>query len=230
MPSPSPLLARLAAEVVEVHLAQGAVVVPVVTHPAVDHRAFRRGGLQRRVRVEQGHGHRPAVVGRADHADVAVRFLDVLHQPVDGVPGVGGVVGLVGLSGPIGGRVMMYLPSEPYLPRMSCQTRMVLPSAQSLSPDHTASAMCGLLSGREAVGVVWRALEQHRQAVRALRDQQHGVQLHAVAHRDHHLALDVVEVALRLLPVGRNVRRGLDHVGRDLRTIGTQCGRSGQGN
>ena len=51
----------------------------------------------------------------------------------------------VGLSGPTGGRVMMYLPSEPYLPRMSCHTRMVLPSAQSLSPDHTASAMCGLL-------------------------------------------------------------------------------------
>ncbi len=52
---------------------------------------------------------------------------------------------LVGLSEPIGGRVMMYLPSEPYLPRTSCQTRMVLPSAQSLSPDHTASAMRGLL-------------------------------------------------------------------------------------
>ena len=54
---------------------------------------------------------------------------------------------LVGLSGPIGGRVMTYSPSEPYLPRMSCHTRMLLPSAQSLSPDHTASRMCGLVLG-----------------------------------------------------------------------------------
>src|SRR5262249_62288326 len=31
-------------------------------------------------------------VGGADHADVAVRFRDVLHQPVDGVVGVGRVI------------------------------------------------------------------------------------------------------------------------------------------
>ena len=72
---------------------------PVVAHPAVDHGALGRGDFERGVRAEQGHGHRPAIVGGTDHADAAVGFGDVLDQPVDGVVGVGGVVGLGGIQG-----------------------------------------------------------------------------------------------------------------------------------
>ncbi|KAG1534359.1 hypothetical protein G6F50_015588 [Rhizopus delemar] len=44
-------------EVVEVDLAERTVVEPVVTHPAIHHRALRCGHLQRRVRVGQCHHH-----------------------------------------------------------------------------------------------------------------------------------------------------------------------------
>ena len=50
--------------------------------------------------AEQRHHDREALVRRADHADAAVRFGRVLHEPVDGVIGVGHVIALVGLSGP----------------------------------------------------------------------------------------------------------------------------------
>ena len=50
--SPSPLC-RLAREVIEVGLAKGAVVKPVVAHPSVHHGAFWSSDLQRGVRIEQ---------------------------------------------------------------------------------------------------------------------------------------------------------------------------------
>ena len=82
------LHAGLAGDVVEVGLSEGAVVEPVVAHPAVDHRALGSRHLQRRMRAEQGHGDGPAVVGGADLADAAVGLRHVLRQPVGGVPGV----------------------------------------------------------------------------------------------------------------------------------------------
>ena len=48
----------------------------------------------------------------------------------------------------------------------------------------------------ELVGVVGRARQQDRRAPGALRDEDDRVQLHAVAHRDHHVALDVVEAVV----------------------------------
>ena len=87
-------LAGLLGEIVEIDLAEGAVVEPVVAHPAVDHGAFRGGDLERGMRPEQRHRHRPAVVGRADHADALIALGHILGQPLDRVIGVGGVVGL----------------------------------------------------------------------------------------------------------------------------------------
>ncbi len=87
------LLGRLLVGVIEIRLAEGAVVEPVVAHPAIHHRALRHGHLQRRMRIEQRHDDREALIGRTDHADAAVRFRRVLHQPVDGVVGIGDVIG-----------------------------------------------------------------------------------------------------------------------------------------
>src|SRR3546814_21122205 len=43
-----------------------------------------------------------------------------------------------------------------------------------------------------ARGIVRRAREDDRRVGRALGDDDDGIELHAVAHRDHHLALDVI--------------------------------------
>src|SRR5581483_6565634 len=51
-------LSCLPRKIVYVHLAEGAVVEPIVTHPSVDHRAFRNRYFQRRVRIEQSHHYR----------------------------------------------------------------------------------------------------------------------------------------------------------------------------
>ena len=91
--SPASRLRRLLVGIVEIGLAKRSVVEPVVAHPAIHHRALRRGHFQRGMRIQQRHHHGEAFVGRADHADAAVRFRRVLHQPVDGVVGVGHVVG-----------------------------------------------------------------------------------------------------------------------------------------
>ena len=48
--------------------------------------------------MQQRHDDGEAFVGGADHADAAVGFGHVLHQPVDGVVGVGGVVGAGGVE------------------------------------------------------------------------------------------------------------------------------------
>ena len=55
--------------------------------------------------------------------------------------------------------------------------------------------MCGLSLRRGALGgVVGRAGQQNRRIRRALGYHDDGVQLHAVAHGDHHFALDVILV------------------------------------
>ncbi len=181
---------------------------PVVADPAVDHRALRRGHLERRVRIDQGHGDRPAVIGRADHADLLVRFRHVLGQPVDRVVGVGGVVGL--------GRI-----ERPHRrPRHDVVAlRAVLAADILVDEDITVIdpfaigaphgvAQVRLLVGDEASGIVGRAFHQHGQAMGALRHDDDGMQLDAVAHRNHHLALDVVIVGVGLDPGLGNVAAG----------------------
>src|SRR6476646_8693149 len=74
---------RLLGEVIEVYLPEGAVVEPVIAHPAVDHRALGHGRLERRMRVYEGHDDSEAFVGATNHPDAAVRLGHVLHKPVD---------------------------------------------------------------------------------------------------------------------------------------------------
>ena len=55
--------------------------------------------------------------------------------------------------------------------------------------------MCGLLFRARALGgVIGRAGQQNRRVLRALGHDDDGVELHAVAHGDHHFALDVILV------------------------------------
>ena len=82
----------LLVDVGHVLLAEGAVVKPVVAHPAVHHGVHGHGNLQRRVRMDHRHQGQKPVVGDAQDADLAVALGNILHQPVDGVVGVGRLV------------------------------------------------------------------------------------------------------------------------------------------
>src|ERR1700722_10741419 len=55
--------------------AEGSVVMEVVAQEHVGGRGLLRGGLERRVRIEQGHGGEPAAVRNSQNADAAVRTL-----------------------------------------------------------------------------------------------------------------------------------------------------------
>ncbi len=82
----------LLGKVIEIDLPKRAEVEPVVAHPAVNHGTHRRGDLQCRMRIDQGHDHGKTLVGTSEHSDLAVGFGYVLHQPIDRVVGVGGLV------------------------------------------------------------------------------------------------------------------------------------------
>ena len=186
-------LGGLAGEITEVDLAEGTVVEPVVAHPAVDHRAFRCGHLQRRMRVRQRHHHGEPLVRGAKHADAAVGFRDVLHQPVDGVVGVGRMVdlGVVERS--------HQRPRDHVVALRAVFPTDILEHADVAAlHEHLVALRQDVEHVRRShaagapVGIVGRARQQDRRVVRTLRHHDDRVQLDAVAHRDHHLALDVV--------------------------------------
>ncbi len=211
---------RLAGDEVEAGLAKGAVVEPVVAHPAVDHRAHRRRDLQRRVRVHQGHHHGEALVGAAEHADAAVRLGHVLHEPLDRVVGVGRVIGRRRVERPA------QRPREHVVAFRAVLAAHVLEDADVAVGDEHLVALRqrrqqvrrGVARGAPA-GVVGRARHDHRRAAGALGHDDHGEELDAVPHRDHHLAPLVVVAGARghvgLADVRRAWRRlgGLDLAG-----------------
>ncbi len=84
--------ARLAEDVADQLLAEGAVVEPVVALPDVDHWIDRDARLERGVGVHEAHQGGEAVVAGAEGADAAIAFRHVADQPVDGVPGIGRMV------------------------------------------------------------------------------------------------------------------------------------------
>ncbi len=207
-------LAELAGEVIEIDLAERTVIEPVVAHPAVDHRAFRHRHLQRGMRVGQRHHHGEPFVGRADHADLAIGFADVLHQPIDGVPGIGGMVDFAGIERPA------------QRTRHHVIAFGTVFAAHVLKHADVAAFHEDVVAGRQqvlhmrrsqpfgaATCVVGRACQHDRCVLGALRQHDHRVQLDPIAHRNHHLALDVVVARIgsheRLAGDVRRHRRGL---------------------
>jgi hypothetical protein len=181
-------------------------------HPAIDHRALRRGNLQRGVWIEQRHGHRPAVIRRTNHAHALVRFGNILDQPFNRVPGICRVIGFArierthwrtrhdirALRAVFAANVLIDKDVPVVDPLAICRPQCV-------------AKMWAVIRGKNRC-VVRRALEQHWQIVRALRNNDDGMQLNAVAHGNHLLALDVVVIGLGLMPLGRNVAASLDHI------------------
>ena len=189
--------ARLLVDVRHVLLAERAVVEPVVAHPAVHHRVHRHRHLERRMRVDQRHQRQEPVVGNAEDADLAVALGSVLHQPVDRVVGVGGVIDRRRVLRPA------QRPVHHVVAFRAVLAADVLHHADVAALDdhfqrvvvageHRRQVGAVRVAG-EVVRVVRRARQQDRRAPGALRHQDDGVQLHAVAHRNHDVALHVVE-------------------------------------
>lgn len=184
-------------------LPERAVVKPVVAHPAVDHRVHRHRDLQRRMRVEERHQRQKAVVGDAEDADLAVGLGDVLHQPVDRVVGVGRVIDRRRVQRTAQRPIHHVVAFRSVLPAD------VLHDADVAAlDDHFHRVVVSLKHRRQVRArrvrgepgrVVGRAGQQNRRPPRALRHENHRVQLHAVAHRDHHVAAGEVVVVDRLV-------------------------------
>ncbi len=179
-----------------VHLtdAEGAVVEGVVTDPGVDHRRLRRHGLERRVRIDLGHQGGEAQIGRADHADLAVRFRRVLHQPVDGVVGVGRLVDLGSVAAGADDR-----PRHDEVTFGFIHAANILVDADIAVIDELGvhgrqdlGDLVALVAGGGVLGIIGRARQQDRAVPGALLEDDDGVELHAVAHRDHDFAFDIV--------------------------------------
>jgi len=205
---PGLLLGGLAVEVVEVGLAEGAVVEPVVAHPAVDHRALRHGRLERRVRGQEGHHHRPAVVGRADHANLAVALRQMLDQPVDGVEGVGGVVGGGGIER-AARRARHQIGAVRAVLAPHVLVDADVPGLDELLVGQGQRGQQGRgLAALALGGVVGRAGQHDRRALGPLGDPDHREQLHPVAHRDHLLPAHVVVAVLGRIELGGDVGVG----------------------
>ena len=136
---------------------------------------------------------------------------DVLHQPVDGVVRVGRVVD---------GRRVQRPPERPVHDVVALRAVLAAhvldgPDVAPLD-DHVRRVVVALQDraevralgvARELVGVVGRPREQDRRALRALRDQDHRVQLHPVPHGDHHVPPDVVEAVVRRLELRGDLAR-----------------------
>ena len=186
-------LLGLHCEIVEIDLPERTVVEPVVTHPAIDHRALRCGHLQCRVRVGQRHHHGEALVRRAEHADLAIALRHVLDQPVDGVPGVGGVVHLGVVQRPA------QRPGHHVIAFGAVLAADVLEHADVTAVDEHLVALRQqvaharrIAAAGAAGGIVGGAGQQDRRIVGALGHHDHRIQPGAITHRHHHHALVVV--------------------------------------
>ena len=205
--------AVLLVDVGHVLLAEGAVVEPVVARPAIDHRVHRDGDFEGGVRMDEAHQGGESVVGDADDADLAVALGRIFYEPVDGVVGVGGVVDLGWVEGAAEGAVHHVVAFGAVL------AADVLDDADVAAvDDDVGGVVVAVEAGAEVRALrvcrqrrcaVGRAGEQDGRVFCSFRDQDDGVELDAVAHRDHDFAAVVVEAVVRRLEgCGRLARQG----------------------
>src|SRR6202041_634033 len=189
--------AVLLVDVRHVLFAKGAVVEPVVAHPAVDHGIHRDGNFERRVRIDQRHQRREAVVGNAENADFTVGLGEIFDQPVDGVVGVGGVIGVRGIQRPV------QRPVHDVVALGTILTAHVLDDADVAAFDDDVSGIVVAFENwaevrtvgvrSQVARVVRRGRGKDGGGVRAFGGEDDRVESYAVAHRDHYIAAGVVE-------------------------------------
>ena len=183
-------------DVVNIGQSESTVMEPVIAHPAIDHRALRRGYLERRMRVQQGHHDRKTLITRPDHAHAPVRLRHILHQPIDRVVAVGGVVGTAWVVARVHRRRRHQVHTLRTVFAAHILVHADIPGfhkdliAQRQRFHHAST----LRTRRPASGVVRCARQQNGRALGPFGHHNYGVQLRAVAHGYHDHAL--VEIGL----------------------------------
>ena len=216
----------LVVDVRQPELAERAVVEPVVTHPPVHHRIHGHRHLERRMGMEQRHQREEPVVRDAQDSHLAVALGYVLHQPVDGVERVGGVIDRCRVLRTAQWPVHHVIAFGAVLPAN------VLDDADVTALDNHVGRIVVAVENRaqmrafgvtrERRRVVRRPREEDGRAPGAFRQHDHRVQLDAVPHRDHDVALDVLEIVRGRLEVCRCLARQAG-VLRRLRPVLGRC-------
>ena len=213
---PFPFRGGLKGDVVEVGLSESSEMKPVVPHPAIHHRAHGRCDLQCRMWVDQSHDNGETLIRTPEHANLAIGFGDILDEPVDGVVSDGVVRGVVGI-----GRIQR----APQWASHKILAFGAIFAADVLENTDVSAARKHVVARRQNRQHVrrWDTLGTFRRVVRrpsqddwrilrSPRDDYDGVQFHAIAHRNHDVALNVVIGRGCGLILGRDVgceRRGL---------------------
>ena len=182
-----------------VALAQRAIAMEVVVHPLIHRRRLLADRLQRRMRVQQRHSRRQAIVGNPIHANLPIIVRDILHQPLDAVVGVGGLVGRFRI-------VKVHI-------RRQFEHALRLESPAQVLDDENVAILRKFLPTRRHFGwslvrnSVRRAAEQNGQRP-ALpgRRENHRLQAHAIPHRDHDFLKCKQRFSRRRLPKTSNRR------------------------
>ena len=184
---------------------------PVVAHPAIHHRVHRDRDLQRRMRVKQRHERRKSVVRDADDPHLAVRLRHMLHQPVDRVVRVGRMVHRRRIQRPV------QRPIHHIIALAAILAAHVLHHADIPAVDNYVHGVvisiqrriqvCAMQIVGQSCRAIRRAGQQNAGVLRAFRNQDDRMQLHAVAHRDHHIARRVVIAGVGRLQFLRSLAR-----------------------
>ena len=177
---------------------EGAIVMEVVAQEHVGGRRLRRCRLERGVRIEHRHHGEPAWVRNAQHAHSTVVVRHAMDQPFDRVVRIGAFVhrarvpALARWPGGPGG------PHHDELP-----LRRVAAADVLKDEDVTVSGERVVVAAQRTGGAgdpVRRAREDERQRrMHSAWDEDRGVQLDAVAHRDHRLGEVEPRSGIRLL-------------------------------
>ena len=174
-------------------MAEGAKVEPVVAHPTIDHGTLRSRDFESWVRIHERHDYGEAFIRASEHTDLAVGFRHVFHKPFDGVVSVCGFVGQ--------GRVQRATKRTRHevLALRAVFAADVLENANVAigDKDFVALGQCGkhvgrIRSGGAPSGIIRRARKENGSVVRALRHDNDGKELDAIAHGNHDVALFIV--------------------------------------
>ena len=158
------------------------------------------------MRIHQRHQRRKSIVRNSQNADLPIALRHILHQPVDRVISVGRMVDRRRIQRPV------QRPVHHIVAFRSVLAAHVLHHADvSALHNHfdrvviavqNRSQMRTLRMTQQCAGVIRRPRQQDRRILRALGNHDHRMQLHPVAHRDHHIPLDVVEAGGHRLDFG----------------------------
>ncbi len=184
-------------DVRHVLFAERAVVKPVVAHPAVNHGIHRHGDFERGMRIDECHQRQKSVVRNAEDAHFAVALRNVFHQPVDRVIGVGGMIDRRGIQRAAQGARHHVIAFGAILAADVLDNADVAAFEDDFEcvvvAVEAGSEMRAVRARGEIVGVVRRARKKNGRVPGALRHEDNGMQLNAVAHGNHHFAPGVVE-------------------------------------